>query len=138
MKCEKCVYDIKLCNYKRHNDYCKGEGPRRVQKFLKRGSLEYREKISKSIKSLWEDDEYKNKVKESLRNSIKIKNKKHSEETKKKISESMRGNNNGKHRGDRQSYYKEIRMDSSWEVKVAFYLDSKNIRWEYGQKVFVL
>ena len=50
----------------------------------------------------------------------------------------MRGNNNGKHRGDRQSYYNGIRMDSSWEVKVAAYLDSQGIEWTYGQKVFTL
>lgn len=64
--------------------------------------------------------------------------KSHTQETKDKISKSMRGNNNGKHRGDRQSYYKDIRMDSSWEVKVAEYLDSQNINWSYGSNVLVI
>jgi hypothetical protein len=50
----------------------------------------------------------------------------------------MRGNNNAKHRGDRQSYYNGIRMDSSWEVKVASYLDSQGIKWDYSKKVFLL
>lgn len=63
---------------------------------------------------------------------------KHTNESRAKISESMRGNNNAKHRGDRQSYYKGIRMDSSWEVKVAAYLDEHGIKWTYGEKVFVL
>ena len=61
---------------------------------------------------------------------------KHTEETKERIAQSMRGNNNGKHRGDRQSYYQNIRMDSSWEVKVAEYLDQNNIKWKYSQTVF--
>ena len=50
----------------------------------------------------------------------------------------MRGNNNGKHRGDRQSYYNGIRMDSSWEVIVARYLDRLGIAWKYGETVFKL
>ena len=65
-------------------------------------------------------------------------NKKHSEETKLKIATAMQGNNNGKHRGDRQSYYNGIRMDSSWEVLVAQYLDSLKISWTYGNTVFKL
>ena len=60
----------------------------------------------------------------------------HSEESKLKIAKAKRGNNFGKHRGDRQSYYKDIRMDSSWEVKVATYLDNSNIKWKYGETVF--
>ena len=48
-----------------------------------------------------------------------FRNKKHSKGSKHKIAESMRGNYNAKHRGDRQSYYKGVRMDSSWEVGVA-------------------
>ena len=40
-----------------------------------------------------------------------------------KISNSMMGNKNAHHRGDRQSYYRDIRMDSRWEVGTAKYLD---------------
>lgn len=64
--------------------------------------------------------------------------KQHSEETKAKISSSMKGNRNANHRGDRQSFYKDIRMDSSWEVKTAKYLDEQNIHWIYGEKGFKL
>ena len=60
------------------------------------------------------------------------KNKNHKVETKNKISKSMMGNSNAHHRGDRQSIYNGIRMDSSWEVKVAEYLDSNNINWKYN------
>lgn len=50
----------------------------------------------------------------------------------------MKGNTNGNHRGDRQSYYNGIRMDSSWEVKVAEYLDKQGIKWTYGQLVLAI
>lgn len=62
----------------------------------------------------------------------------HTEETRKQISKKMRGNTNANHRGDRQSFYNGIRMDSSWEVKVADYLDRNGYFWEYGKTVFPL
>jgi hypothetical protein len=63
---------------------------------------------------------------------------KHTEETKKKISLSMMGNKNANHRVDRQSFYKDVRFDSSWEVAVAKWLDKNNIVWEYGKQQFKL
>ena len=48
------------------------------------------------------------------------------------------GNRNANHRGDRQSYYKDIRMDSSWEVKTAQYFDSNNVDWKYSERGFTL
>lgn len=62
----------------------------------------------------------------------------HDEETKSRISNSMKGNRNANHRGDRQSYYNGIRMDSSWEVKVAKYLDDNNYNWKYDSEKFLL
>lgn len=56
----------------------------------------------------------------------------HTSETKTKISNSMKGNQNANHRGDRQSFYNDIRMDSSWEVLVAQYFDKHNIIWSYN------
>jgi hypothetical protein len=63
---------------------------------------------------------------------------KHSEQIKIKISNSMKGNKNANHRGDRQSYYKDIRMDSSWECGVAYYLDLNKINWKYSKTTYVL
>ena len=57
---------------------------------------------------------------------------KHTQESRKKISQGMYGNQNAHHRGDRQSYYKDIRMDSSWEVKTAQYFDNNNVEWKYN------
>jgi hypothetical protein len=61
-----------------------------------------------------------------------------SADTRSKISVKMRGNNNGKHRGDRQQSHNGIRMDSSWEVRVARYLDETGVVWKYGETVFTL
>lgn len=90
----------------------------------------------------WNKGQTKETNDQVLQQSIKIKGRRlgsfvsHSEETKLRIASTMRGNNNAKHRGDRQSYYKDIRMDSSWEVKVATYLDENNIKWKYGETIF--
>lgn len=62
----------------------------------------------------------------------------HTNESKKKISESMKGNQNAQHRGDRQSYYKNIRMDSRWEVSTAKWLDDNNFQWKYNERGFKL
>jgi hypothetical protein len=67
-----------------------------------------------------------------------FKGKTHSNKTKKKISKALMGNQNANHRGDRQSYYKNIRMDSSWEVKTANYFDNNKINWKYNEKGFLL
>ena len=62
----------------------------------------------------------------------------HTEDTRKKISNSMNGNRNANHRGDRQSTYNGIRMDSRWEIGVARYLDRNNLQWKYSEKGFKL
>lgn len=62
----------------------------------------------------------------------------HSTLSKQKISTSMNGNRNANHRGDRQSYYKNIRMDSSWEVKTAKYFDEFGIDWKYNEQGYKL
>lgn len=67
-----------------------------------------------------------------------FKGKSHSRETKEKISSKMKGNRNANHRGDRQTFYKDIRMDSKWEAGVAKYLDDNNIEWVYSEKGFEL
>lgn len=64
--------------------------------------------------------------------------KKHKLESIEKISNSMKGNKNANHRGDRQSYYKEIRMDSRWEVGTARYFDNNGISWKYNEKGYRL
>lgn len=60
------------------------------------------------------------------------------ESRKRKISDSMKGNRNANHRGDRQSFYKNIRMDSRWEVGTAMFLDDNKIEWKYGERGFKL
>ena len=67
-----------------------------------------------------------------------FKDKHHSEESKKKIAQAKMGNMNATHRGDRQSYYGETRMDSRWEVGTAQYLDKMNICWKYSERGYKL
>lgn len=62
----------------------------------------------------------------------------HKQETKDSISSSMKGNKNANHRGDRQSYYNDTRMDSKWEVGTARYLDSIGVIWEYNDRGYIL
>ena len=62
----------------------------------------------------------------------------HTEETIKKIAKAKMGNKNATHRGDRQSFYKDVRMDSRWETGVARYLDSISIIWKYSEKGYKL
>lgn len=67
-----------------------------------------------------------------------FKGKHHNDESRKNISSSMMGNRNANHRGDRQSYYKNIRMDSHWEVLVATYFDNAGISWRYNAERYLL
>lgn len=62
----------------------------------------------------------------------------HTEVTKTSISNSMKGNRNANHRGDRQSYYNNIRMDSKWEVGVAKYFDNNKVEWKYNVQGYQL
>jgi len=65
------------------------------------------------------------------------KGKKHSEKTKLKIAKKMRGNTYGKGRGNK-TIYNDKTFRSSWEAKVAKFLDSNNIDWAYEEKEFIL
>jgi hypothetical protein len=64
--------------------------------------------------------------------------KRHTGEAKKKIAQAKLGNKHATHRGDRQSYYKNIRMDSKWEVGVAKFLDKSGIIWKYDEYGYTL
>jgi hypothetical protein len=65
------------------------------------------------------------------------KDKRHSEESKAKISAAMVGNTNGKGMGKRTEY-NGITFRSTWEAKVAEYLDLNNISWKYEESYFKL
>lgn len=83
------------------------------------------------------------KIKEQHKNGFKCyclgywKGKKHSEKTKEKIAIKMMGNNYGKGRG-KITFYNGIKFKSTWEEKVAKYLDLNNIKWLYEEKIFIL
>jgi hypothetical protein len=63
--------------------------------------------------------------------------KKHTSETKTKISSGMVGNCNGVGRGIRTEYNGTI-FRSTWEAKVARYLDTQGIEWKYEETCYRL
>lgn len=65
------------------------------------------------------------------------KGKTHSASTKLKIAKSMKGNTFGKGLGN-ITEYNGIKMRSSWEAKVAKFLDDNKIIWKYEEKTFTL
>lgn len=75
LKCEKCNYDIAACNYKKHIKYCTGIGPRKIERLdnVKKGSKEFKNKISNSLKVYFQDENNVKKLSETLKNSDKIK-----------------------------------------------------------------
>lgn len=108
-------------------------------------------------------DESKNKMRISANHKGKnngMFGKKHSKETKEKmsiihkklenshfklghiVSQEIKDKISKSHKGIKPSWYRiiynGIKMRSSWEVKYAQYLDSKNIKWEYEKKTFDL
>jgi predicted nuclease of restriction endonuclease-like RecB superfamily len=74
-----------------------------------------------------------------------MKGKKHTEASKEKMRNNhynCKGRNNSMYgkiaKHGKGSYYKNIWMRSSYEIKYAQYLDSKNIKWLYESKTFDL
>lgn len=63
---------------------------------------------------------------------------KHTKESKAKLSKKMIGNKNGKHQISKNNWYKNIKMDSTWEVATAMFLDESGVIWSYEQEFFKL
>lgn len=133
MKCEFCGKLAKNENsYRGHRIRCK-LNPDKIEMGHRRGatlSVESRKKISEAAKK--QHEEGRGSLPPSTLGKIT------SVETKEKISKALMGNRNGNHRGDRQSFYKSVRMDSSWEVKTAEYLDRQGLDWKYSERGYEL
>lgn len=147
MKCEFCDKECKNKNsYTNHKIRCK-YNPERIESyngFINFNKSEEAKQLHKEIadrrRGTTNEQFFGEEKAKIMSEKIKIGNigRFHTEETKKSISLTMMGNRNGKHRGNRQSKYKDIRMDSSWEVKVAEYLDLNNFIWTYNEQGYVL
>jgi len=137
-KCPKCNYEIKA-NYKRHLNWCDGSGPRRSRPSRGQG-------WSKGLTK--ENDPTLKKISEKLikfnKENIRI-GIKHTEETKKKLSELMINRYNSgwestAGRCKKISYYSpiagEIKVDGTWELKTAIYLDKIGVKWNRNKKRF--
>jgi len=135
MNCQYCDKEVKNKNAKsQHELYCLLNPERKIRESGFKGKKhtdESKEKNRQSTTQQWKDGL------KTLPEAF-YEKRPQTDETKSKISKSMLGNNNANHRGDRQSYYKNIRMDSKWEVATAEYLESQNIKFIYGEIVFYL
>jgi hypothetical protein len=147
VKCELCGYTISSNNIKKHQKYCDGLGPK--NSILRKEKQKLEGKGQEWLKGKKYEEVYgKEKAKEirkkiSLNGKGKIKGRALTEEKelqrRKKISISMKGNKNGatsfRHR---KIEYNDIIFKSSWEVKVAQFLDKNKIKWEYEDKSYSL
>ena len=152
--CPKCGFEIKS-NRKKHLHYCDGTGPRRLKYSnpSKRGSTEFREKISNSIKEKYKNDlEWKESVRQSIINSYKngtSTGEPKTEEGKIKKREKIRNKALERYRNGwevkcgrcKKINYEspiagKIKVDGSWELKYAQYLDSIGVIWERNKKRF--
>jgi len=134
-----CIYCNRICknaNSKRQHEVRCKSNPNRI--IIKPSYGNKGKKHSEETKKFFSE-----KLKKQHRDGMMPKppswvGKKHSEESKLRISNSMKGNRNANHRGDRQSFYKDIRMDSSWEVLTATYLDENGFNWKYSTRGYIL
>ena len=85
-------------------------------------SEETRKKLGKAFRGHKHSDEAKNKISKSIKNAIKNHPESYS---------SSNVNGRVKH-----YEYNGFKLDGSWELEVAKYLDSKNIKWEKPSKGF--
>lgn len=139
-KCEKCSYIIKA-SIKNHIRSCDGRGPRSIRRKLYPGKKGGWQKGKTFIEIYGEDRAIE--IKKKLSNSIKKASRtpmseKTAKEFSKKVSERMKLQyaNGWESRCGRSKKYDyvskiagKIKVDGTWELKVASYLDSINVRW---------
>jgi hypothetical protein len=132
--CPKCNFELKA-NFDKHINYCDGRGPRR-----KRPKQGYG--WSKGLNKF--TDDRINKISKSLQNR-EYKGNKHTEETKKLLSDIMRerysnGWESTAGRTKKLDYESpiagKIKVDGNWELRVAKYLDSIEVKWSRNKKRF--
>lgn len=138
--CEKCGYQIKA-SIQKHINSCDGRGPRAIRRKThpgKRGGWQR----GKSFEEIYGEDkafEIKQKLSNSLKSCIRIQ---WSEETRtafsKQVSERMKAQYASGWdaicgRSKKYEYESiiagKIKVDGTWELKVAIYLDSINVKW---------
>ena len=138
-ECDLCGAFISLSNFSKHLSSCKGPKIRKSSEEIKQIRIESARKAREAYMS---NPECLEKMKASLREAHKRgaydesnrrkrgrPGHKHSPESKEKISIKARAS---RHRRIKKntSTYMGVLMDSSWEVKLAEWLDGQSIAWE--------
>ena len=125
IKCEKCDCDIRSQGYKRHFNYCKGEGILNRKRYTGRGQSWAKDsKLS---------EEQKKKISKSSIGKIT------SEKTKEKLSIILKGRTGGIRIGGgrgKKGWYKNYWCDSSWELAWVIYNLEHNIKFERNNRGF--
>lgn len=138
--CPKCKYVIGTCHQK-HLAYCDGSGPRKYKKRLSK---------SEATKKLWENDNYRNKVVDSLKNvkfestglaKTEEKEIERREKIRTKILKRYEDGWQPKAGRCKKIKYESqiagiITVDGSWELKVVQYLDSLGVTWRRNKTRF--
>ncbi len=137
VKCQHCGREISTNNIERHKEPCRLRKPKLTPEEVKQKRRQNAEKARSSITK--ETREIINKkVSEAHRRGCYDKanrekigkpGKPHSEESKRLISEKARQSKHRRLRKNTQEYC-GVLMDSSWEVKLAVWLDERSIAWE--------
>lgn len=153
-KCSICGFEISNNNLKKHQSSCV-RGPRRILRLENsiKGSIECRKKISRGVKkSLENHPEIKIKISEKVKLAYKEKrisgkgrNKEVEEKRKEKIREKinkryLEGWESKPGKCKKIDYESpiagKIKVDGTWELKVAQYLDSIGVNWSRNKKRF--
>ena len=143
--CEKCGQSISVNVFQKHNSSCDGSGTRRSKNPnpTKFGTEEYRQRMSKINKEHWENENYRQKVINSLKGRCfgRASSKEKESERKRKISETAKRNKiagglrKGSGRG-KKGWYKGFWCDSSWELAFVIYNLEHNITFERNREGF--
>jgi hypothetical protein len=152
--CNKCNFEISsIANFNKHIKKCDGTGPRAKKQKNIKGSLEWKKSISKGLKLKYKNDPEwkeakKQKVIELYKNKILTglpKTQEAIEDRNRKIKENMlqryaNGWETQCGRAKKIDYESpiagKIKVDGNWELAVAKYLDSINVKWIRNKKRF--
>ena len=135
--CPKCNFYIKSA-IEKHVNYCTGDGPRRSKP---KSKLSTTEQFSLLAKKRWSDPEYRKKVIEKLKNTIRKPISIETEKNRrKKISDFAKSHGYGGYikgsgRG-KSGWYKDYWCDSSWELAFVIYNLDHNISFDRNKEKF--
>jgi len=133
IKCSKCGFEILRSNFERHLIKCDGRGPRKRRDKI--SQEEYRKKLSESLRLAYLEGRLTGNPK--TEEGIRIKREKNRENMLLRYSLGWECRCGRSKKIDYESPIAGlIKVDGSWELKYAKYLDSINVNWKRNKKRF--